>query len=94
MKTFARALRRWREEAGLTQKDVARSLGHAEGTGGQFVSNWERGISIPPIDDFGKLARLYRVPMREFVGVLYQHRVEQAKLERRAIYRRMKAKQA
>lgn len=45
-----------RENAGLTQRDVSSKMGY---TTIQFVSNWERGLSAPPIKDLPKLARLY-----------------------------------
>lgn len=38
------ALRRARQQAGLTQADLARRLGLA---GGERVSEWERGVTVP-----------------------------------------------
>ena len=45
-----------RENAGLTQCEVSSKMGY---TTIQFVSNWERGLSAPPIKDLPKLAKLY-----------------------------------
>ena len=39
-------LKERRVEAGLTQKAVAEHFGY---TTGQFVSNWERGLVMPPL---------------------------------------------
>lgn len=46
-----------REKAGLTQDQVAKRFGWQSA---QFVSNWERGISYPPIAIIKRLARLYK----------------------------------
>ena len=45
-----------RKNAGLTQREVSSKMGY---TTIQFVSNWERGLSAPPIKDLPKLAKLY-----------------------------------
>jgi transcriptional regulator with XRE-family HTH domain len=52
-------LRDKRIESGLSQMDVARKLGY---TSAQFVSNWERGLSSPPIHTLRKLSELYNIP--------------------------------
>jgi len=51
---FGAFMKRMRERAGLTQGQLAAQLGY---TCGQFVSNWERGHTMPPI---GKLPRIAR----------------------------------
>lgn len=61
MKELGRSLKRLREKAGLTQSDAASALGY---TTIQFVSNWERGISEPPIKTIPKLAKLYNTDAR------------------------------
>lgn len=75
---FARTVRRWRMEVHLTQLEVGRALGHSEATGGQFVSNWERGISIPPPKDFRKLAELYGRKLRDFADLYHEYLYEEA----------------
>ena len=61
-------LREKRMRAGLSQAKVARVLGY---TTAQFVSNWERGLSEPPLETFRTLAKLYSIPMDEmFEAVL------------------------
>jgi len=47
-----------RVAAGLSQRDVADKLGYSTP---QFVSNWERGVSHPPINALKKLGELYKV---------------------------------
>lgn len=44
--------------AGLSQRDVADNLGYSTP---QFISNWERGISCPPINALKKLGEMYKV---------------------------------
>lgn len=51
-------LKRLREKAGLSQSEVAEAMGYESG---QFISNWERGISHPPIKDIRKLAKIYKI---------------------------------
>ena len=54
-----RYLQKLRLDAGLQQTDVAKALGYKTS---QFVSNWERGASMPPIKALRTLADLYQVP--------------------------------
>lgn len=54
--SLAKTLKKLRENAGLSQRDVASKLGY---TTPQMVSNNERGISYPPIKTLKTLARLY-----------------------------------
>jgi transcriptional regulator with XRE-family HTH domain len=54
--------------AGHTQSHVAETLGYSTA---QFVSNWERGESVPPITILKALAELYRLnPQELFDAVL------------------------
>jgi transcriptional regulator with XRE-family HTH domain len=50
-------LKNARTSAGLSQKEVAAYLGYKSS---QFVSNWERGLSSPPIGTLRRLCRLYK----------------------------------
>ena len=59
--------RRWRERAGLTQKEVSNALGY---TTPQFVSNVERGRCRFPVDKLGRLKRLYRLSNEQVVGLV------------------------
>lgn len=53
------ALRAAREQAGLTQHELARLVGAA---GGERVSRWELGTSVPRPDFLVKLARALDIP--------------------------------
>ena len=58
-------LKRMRTKAGFTQAYVAKLLGY---TSPQFVSNWERGMSMPPIETIRNLESIYGVRS----GLLYE----------------------
>jgi transcriptional regulator with XRE-family HTH domain len=51
-------LKESRMAAGLTQTEVASKLGYSSA---QFVSNWERGLSSPPIKTLARLIKIYKV---------------------------------
>lgn len=52
-KTLAQTLKEVRIKAGLSQREVADTLGYSSA---QFISNWERGVSHPPINSLKKIA--------------------------------------
>ncbi len=56
MKTFKDLIKEKRIEKGLSQSKLAKALGYSTG---QFVSNWERGESYPPVDRMAKLSLLF-----------------------------------
>lgn len=70
---LANYLKEARIKAGLTQSDVSEALGY---TTPQFVSNWERGVSQPPIDVLKKIARLYKVSDEELFEVTLEVTLE------------------
>ena len=70
---IGRYLKEKREKASLTQLDVAR---HLDYTSPQFVSNWERGVSLPPIDVLPKLAGLYGVSAKEMVDTMHKFHLQ------------------
>ena len=43
MPTFGQNLKRWRADSGLTQADLARTMGVTQ----QTVSDWERDLGLP-----------------------------------------------
>lgn len=63
-KEFGEYLRELRRAANRSQQDVADVFGY---TTAQFVSNWERGQSLPPEGALPKLAKIYGVPVRELI---------------------------
>ncbi len=58
------ALRAAREKAGLTQHELARLVGAA---GGERISRWELGTSVPRPDFVVKLARALGIPTRRLI---------------------------
>jgi transcriptional regulator with XRE-family HTH domain len=55
---LAEYLKKCREKAGFSQTQVSSKLGYSSP---QFISNWERGLSHPPVKSLHKLAKLYKV---------------------------------
>lgn len=64
--------------AGLSQKDVALKLGYSTS---QFISNWERGISQPPLATLRKIAELYKVSADEMFNVLLKSTISQVEID-------------
>ena len=60
--SLSKFLKKRREDVGLSQGQVAKFLGY---TSPQFVSNWERGISKPPLHSLKELCGLYKTPRGE-----------------------------
>lgn len=52
---ISRFFKEARENANLTQEEVAKSLGY---TSKQIVSNWERGVCTPPLNQIAQLVKL------------------------------------
>lgn len=67
IKQFADFLKNSREKSGLTQAEVAKTLGYSTA---QFVSNWERGLSYPPLKALRTLSKLYKVNMDELFNAI------------------------
>lgn len=53
-----------RMDQGLSQGEVAKKLGYRNG---QLVSNWERGLCLPPRKDLPKLSKLYRLGEKHII---------------------------
>lgn len=56
-------------DAGVSQGAVAKKLGY---TSPQFISNWERGLSRPPISTLRKIAQIYGIHMDEMFEIVLQ----------------------
>lgn len=67
-------LKEKRENVGLSQKDVADKLGYSTP---QFVSNWERGISTPPLKTLKKIGDLYKVSSDDLFTVTLNYQIQQ-----------------
>jgi transcriptional regulator with XRE-family HTH domain len=70
-------LREKRVKASLTQWDVAHHLRYSTA---QFISNWERGVSLPPHDALPRLATLFGVSSKEFITVMHSYQDQLLKL--------------
>ena len=83
-----------REKSGLTQHDVARSLHYSTP---QFVSNWERGISLLPLDVLPKLSEVLQMSSKQLLDSLHRYQDELLKLRKRElsnIFKRYNRKEA
>ena len=70
---LAQFLKEARVKAGLSQGDVADKLGYATP---QFISNWERGISAPPISGLKVLANLYKISADKMFEILLEEEIK------------------
>lgn len=68
-KNLAQFLKQAREKAGLSQRQVADELGYQSA---QFISNWERGISSPPLKTLKRLGDLYRVQAEALYEIMLE----------------------
>ncbi|MGZ3652458.1 MAG: helix-turn-helix domain-containing protein [Bdellovibrionota bacterium] len=62
-------LQEMRVKAGLTQREVSLELGYSSA---QFISNFERGISSPPLKKLKELIRMYRMPVEKVMGLVLE----------------------
>jgi transcriptional regulator with XRE-family HTH domain len=60
-------LKKTRIERGLSQEQVSRYLGYSTP---QFISNWERGVSNPPLDKLAAIMDLYRISRQNLVRLI------------------------
>ena len=65
-KELGHYLREKRIKKDLTQVDVAEKLGYRS----QFIANWERGASSPPIEALKKLIGIYGISQKEIMNTL------------------------
>lgn len=80
---FGKCLKEFRNNAGLSQKEVGEMLGY---TNPQFVSNWERGISTPPVDVLKKLSQIYSVPSDKMFSLILDTAIERVTLSLKSRY--------
>lgn len=74
---FKDYLKNKRIERELSQKEVSDKLGY---TTPQFISNWERGLSAPPIDVFKKIASLYQISSEEMFDIFLSEEIERVRI--------------
>lgn len=58
--TLGDYLQKMRLEANLTQREVSLALGYSSA---QFISNFERGIAVPPLKKLKVLVKMYGMPV-------------------------------
>ncbi len=61
---------------GFSQKQVSDELGYSSA---QFISNWERGVSTPPLNAIKSLARLYKVRDSQIFRMIVDETIEKTK---------------
>jgi transcriptional regulator with XRE-family HTH domain len=66
---FGKYLKDKRLAVDLSQGDVAQALGY---TSPQFISNWERDLSRPPMKVIYQLCVLYKIPREEITNILME----------------------
>ena len=76
--SLAKFLKEKREGAGLSQKQVSDKLGY---TTPQFVSNWERGVSSPPLKTLKKIGELYHVSSDDLFKVCLDSTIQQVTMD-------------
>jgi transcriptional regulator with XRE-family HTH domain len=69
-----------RTASGLSQKSVADRLKYSSA---QFISNWERGVSSPPLRVVRKLATMYKVSEQDLYEVMLRETLERAEADLR-----------
>lgn len=67
-----------REKAGLSQLEVAKKFGYSSP---QFVSNWERNLSYPPISQVKDLVKLYRLDIDMVYKLILEQKVEEIRTD-------------
>lgn len=83
MSDLAKFLKLIRGQSNLGQKDVALRLGYSTS---QFISNWERGLSRPPIEALPILAELYQIPLRTLQEYFYRDSLDALAVELRQAF--------
>lgn len=73
--------KKMRINAGLSQRDVSDTMGWLTP---QYVINFERGLSTPPIGCLKRLAKMYKVDAEDLLKVIVDIKVKETtdKLER------------
>ena len=64
METLGNRIKELRLDKGLTQADVAKVMHVAFGT----ISNWERGVRTPSLEELGELANFFAVTTDYLLG--------------------------
>lgn len=76
MSSLNHFLKEKRIKAGYTQMDVAKHLGYSTA---QFISNWERGVSSPPLAVLKKISTFYKVKFDDLYDIVLEASIETLK---------------
>lgn len=60
-------LQTMRSNASLTQREVSLALGYSSA---QFISNFERGIAVPPLKKLKVLVKMYDMPVETVMDMI------------------------
>lgn len=69
-------LKQGRLSVNLSQREVADAFGY---TTPQFVSNWERGVSHPPLSALAKLSKLLKIDYKLIHHSMLQETMDDVK---------------
>ena len=84
--TFGEKLAILRNEANLTQKDLAVMLGVSR----QAVTKWENGVGIPDIDNIKKIASIFNTSIDE----LLDYKVEEIEIKQDTVTEKLEGEEA
>ena len=76
-----------RLKAGLSQKEVADHLGYDTA---QFISNWERGVSSPPISSLWRLASFYGISAQKLFDIVLEEEIRLTTMSLKAKFKQSK----
>lgn len=62
--TISQIIRAARTKSRMSQSDLGKILGYSSG---QFVSNWERGTSYPPMDRLARIVKLFKLNKKQIL---------------------------
>lgn len=81
LKTFLKSAR---IHSGFSQKEVSLRLGYRSA---QFVSNWERGLSVPPPKALRQLTKLYKIRAQELFDLVLEEAIRRVESNLRRAFR-------
>ena len=64
-------LKEARQKKALTQSEIAKHLGYNTP---QFVSNWERGLSAPPIESLNQISEILELDVSQVRNYVFNFR--------------------
>ena len=84
---LAKYLKTSRINSNLSQAEVAAKLGYKTP---QFISNWERGVSQPPISAIDTLAEIYAIQPDQLFQIILETSLNQVGQNMRMQYKNRK----